>query len=263
MNPQQLQDKFSNLITEDHLEDAAQLLITESKTSPDAQNKAHRQYIGQQAEHLAGQLNKLNSDVRNGVLNIDEMLRHRNQIRKNLQDLFRVFQDPTHKINRSWGDEIMFFIKKWGPMAGKIYLVYTAIIFTLVIVIGSFIYSKFREMEKTIPSYPPFAHEFPSATPSISPSSPPPQPTPREVCAGQNVCCIVTGALSSLHSTPNPFSERLIELPSGQLLTVQSKRVYNHGNLSTMTFYKVSAEGYTGWVKHENCQYVNPKCQGL
>lgn len=261
MNSQQLQEKFSNLITEDHLEEAAQLLMTESKNVSDGQNKAHRQYVGQQAEHLAGQLNKLNSDVRNGVLNVDEMLRHRNQIRKNLQDLFQVFQDPTHKINRNWGDEILFFIKKWGPTAGKIYLVYAAIVFLIVIVMGSFIYSQFRKMEKEITRFPPIAHEFPSATPSISPSSTPPQPTPREVCAGQNSCCIVTGVLSSLHRTPNPFSERLIELPSGQVLTVQRKQVYNHGNLSTMTFYKVTSEGYTGWIEHADCQYVNPVCQ--
>lgn len=168
MISQQLQEEFSSLMVKDHLEAAAQLLITESKTVLDRQNKAHQQYVGQQAEHLAGQLNKLNGDVRDGVLSIDDMLRHQNQVRKNLQNLFRVLGDPNYKIDRSWGEEIMFFIKRWGSTAGKIYLVYAAIVLVLVIVVGSFIYSQFREIKKMEQGSSHFAHEFPTPPSSTS-----------------------------------------------------------------------------------------------
>ncbi len=328
----QFSPQFSKLIVDDRLENAIQLLMEKLREVPPGDNIAHWQNVRQQSEHLAGQLSKLNVEVRNGTISNDEKIRTRNQIRKNMQDLFLGLQHPEIKPPQSWQNEVTGTVKKWAPAVVRIYVAFLAAGLVLVIVAGILIYNLAFKPEinhaaapgctvetlaetalykspkinpkkwKTMPKgltlaaetrasvkdkmssdrssfyevefegkkgwvkidgmiregdgcYPQKKQEIPGSTAKVDTPK-----TPREICKESTTCCLVTSVMTRLHQSPNLFSETLIELPAGQILEKLGKQVYNHGGLSKTTFYKVSSEGYTGWVKHEDLQYVNPAC---
>jgi hypothetical protein len=347
MTKQDLEKEFTPFIIEDQLEEAVQWLINKLAEIPQGQSASRLSYVKQQAEHIAGQLNRLNEDVRMGIIDFDDMSRKRNEIRKSLQNLPKVLLDANHKDPDYEKADLIRTGKKWGMIVLKAYLIWTAIVLVLVGLIGKFIYNQFQEdfnpkasvsvvtnicFVEALAELPTYKQpklnasrvgkvpkgaslqvekigsinsQFgrPSATflavsingkkrwiksdglvkvdskciygaePHIDsepiptpPASSPittstPTPTPTQSCRNSSTCCLITGHSTALHQEPDPFSQRLINsLPTGRKLEVLERATYNHGGLSTMTFYKVQTGGYTGWILHQDSQYVNPLC---
>lgn len=332
---EQFSSQFSKMIVEDRLENAIQLLMEKLKEVPPGNNIDHWRFAKQQAEHLAGQLSKLNADIRQGIIPNEEKIRLRNLIRKNMQDYFQVLQQPETRPPQILHADVTGAVSKWGPAVAKVFILLSVIGLAIVIAIITFIvnwvnketrpdismsaipgcsvetlaetplYKALKidpQKWKTLPKgmtfaavtrakvkdktsfdqtyfyevvfegkkgwvridglikeaegcYPQKKQEIPKNTAQVDP----PQ-TPKEACKASTTCCLISGPLTQLHQSADLFSERLIEIPAGQILEKLGKKIYNHGGISKTTFYKVSYEGYTGWVKHEDCDYVNPAC---
>lgn len=85
---------------------------------------------------------------------------------------------------------------------------------------------------------------------------------PAESAPAEAGCYLTGGMLTTLFSQPNMFSEQIGRLLRGKKYKILDKAIYNHGNLSKHTFYKVKGENENvGWVMQDADLNVSAQCR--
>lgn len=83
-----------------------------------------------------------------------------------------------------------------------------------------------------------------------------------EEAATQQDCYVTTGMMSQCHVEPDPFSTTRGTFPSNKRYDVLDTRVYEHGDLTEVYFFRIRdrGEGLEGWVPGRSLDYFSDAC---
>ncbi len=74
-------------------------------------------------------------------------------------------------------------------------------------------------------------------------------------------CTVQTGLMTNLMNKADLFNaSKLTTLPQNETFDVLDSKIYNHGGLAKIHFFKVKYNNIEGWVNERELDTISPKC---